>query len=73
MGKLLDLKELSGSTYWSWSSRISRDSERSLAVSSWSEDAMAQKLGSEAASVDWVGAVGQGLDPHEELLQRRAG
>lgn len=41
MGKLLDLKQFSGSMYWSWSSRISRDSDRSLPVSSLSDEVMA--------------------------------
>lgn len=41
MGKLLDLK-LSGCMYWSWSSRISRDSDVSLPVSSLSDEVMAQ-------------------------------
>ncbi|TNN88939.1 hypothetical protein EYF80_000817 [Liparis tanakae] len=40
MGKLLDLKKVSGSIYWSWSSRISRD--RSLPVSSLSDEVMVQ-------------------------------
>lgn len=42
MGRLLDLKQFSGSMYWSWSSRISRDSDRSLPVSSLSDEVMAQ-------------------------------
>lgn len=40
IGKLLDLKEFSGSVYWSWSSRISRHSDKSLPVSSWSDEVM---------------------------------
>lgn len=42
MGRLLDLKQFSVSMYWSWSSRISRDSDRSLPVSSLSDEVMAQ-------------------------------
>lgn len=42
MGKLLDLKLFSGSMYWSWSSRISEDSERSLPVSSFPKEVMVQ-------------------------------
>lgn len=37
IGKLLDLKLFSGSTYWSWSSGISKDSDKLLPVSSWSD------------------------------------
>lgn len=42
MGKLLDLKLFPASMYWSWSSRISIDSDRSLPVSSLSDEVMAQ-------------------------------
>lgn len=42
IGRLLDLKQFSGSMYWSWSSQISRDSDISLPVSSLSNEAMAQ-------------------------------
>lgn len=67
MGRLFDLKQVTESMYWSWSSRISRESDRSLPVSSLSDEVMAQ-LGMQLL---WLLAVqtSRYLVPHGDTVE----